>query len=137
MQKYEAKFFEPEGSTLKGRVMTPEEQATIVTGDRFMEWMAEIGEDYVDQIALSRKDFVLYQGFLLGKYGWRWASAILDEEIGEALAMQAIYTGEDGFDNAAALRFYIDFAAFVDAVGGELKAQTNANLILRLEHYTK
>lgn len=146
----EPKFFEPEGFDIPGRDLTPEEQDRPITKERFHEWMCEVGEDYVDQISMTKQANLLFMGFLLHKHPSR-AVEIL--RVANSSSFDTLKIQHEVYENATEEEqkpltagyatkpeaweiFYTDLAEFINLTQG-LKARTNANLILVMEHYNQ
>lgn len=148
------KFYECEGSTLSGRIMTEEEQTRELTGKRFMDWMSVVGEEYVDQCGIPRQHFREFCDFLIDQRKANdfisWSSSQYEKEVqrikeklyGEPLSILGeIYEGAEinNFDAETDFpdteKFYCDYAEFLNTIP-ELKAQTNANLIIRMDYYS-
>jgi hypothetical protein len=117
-------------------MMTDEEQAKDLTGERFEDWMCIVGEDYVDQCSIPQEDFMNFCLFVINKkpdYKKR-IEKIMNEGYAEPLMIEGVYEEED--EGNGYKKFYEDYAEFLNTIP-ELKAQTNANLILVTEHYGK
>lgn len=132
----EPKFYEPDGFSIDGRVLTEEEQKRELTFTRFRDWMYEVGEDYVDQSSLPKNSFLIFTGYLIGKYP-EWSHKLLgitNDKHGNEQDIAALY--EEEFDDIeeAIDKFYADLAEFANHTQ-HLKAAMNANLILVMEHY--
>jgi hypothetical protein len=145
------KFFQPETHNIPGRELSVEEQSQQITKDRFHEWMCKAGEDYVDQTSMFRDENLIFVGFLLHKY--QSNPTVVDrllqvgnERILDTLMIQhTVYEdayGDDPVEFKGTLSdeaeaweaFYTDLAEFINTTVN-LKARTNANLILVCEHY--
>ena len=124
------------GFDIPKRELTEEEKNREVTLERFSDFHADAGEDFVDQCeSFFNKSFIA--GYLLCKYPENGARILeVSNNAGGLLDLKEIYEDEDGEDNyfIDEDRFYTDLAEIINLTK-ITKERVNQVLIQVYEYY--